>query len=288
MRQRNVIIITGCSGSGKSTALYTFEDSGFYCIDNMPVQLVTPFLEQNKEDAAQLAGWAFVMDMRDKHFLAGYDKLCRQLEADGYQVSIVFLDAEEQVLLRRYSQTRRHHPLGTGDSLVTAIGNERKKIAPLRDKAHYVIDTSHFSVHELKFAILNIARKHTSISGMAVNVVSFGFKHGTPLDADMIIDVRFLANPYFVPSLKLKTGESPEVENFVMKDPESGIFLSKYLDLLSYLIPKYAKEGKAYLTIAIGCTGGMHRSVVIARKVYEHIQRDQPTVRLFHRDIRFS
>ena len=288
MSQRNVIIVTGCSGSGKSTALGTFEDSGFFCIDNMPLQLVQVFLEQTREDTAELAGWAFVMDMRDKYFLDGYEKLCSQLETDGYLVSIVYLEAQEQVLLRRYSQTRRNHPLGTGDSLVTAIRNEMKKITPLREKANYVIDTSNFSVHELKFAILNIARKHTSISGMAVNVVSFGFKHGTPQDADMIIDVRFLANPYFVPELKMLTGESQEVERYVLQDPETKIFLTKYLDLLSYLIPKYAEEGKAYLTIAIGCTGGMHRSVVIAKKVYEHIRQHQPTVRLFHRDVRFS
>ncbi len=283
-----MIIITGCSGSGKSTALGSFEDSGFHCIDNMPVKLVTQFLEQSRQDASNLAGWAFVMDLRDRHFLDHYDQLCRKLEADGFQVSTVYLHTEEAVLLRRFSQTRRHHPLAGGASLVTAIRDESKKIEPLRHKAQYVIDTSNFSVHELKFAILNIAHRHTSIQGMAINVVSFGFKHGTPQDADMVIDVRFLANPYFVPELKLKTGESPEVENFVLKNPECEIFLEKFLDLLGYLIPRYSQEGKAYLTIAVGCTGGMHRSVVIAKKVYEHIRRDQPGVRLFHRDIRFT
>lgn len=286
MNQRNVIIITGCSGSGKSTALGTFEDSGFYCIDNMPVQLVSQFLAHSNADAGQPAGWAFVMDMRDKHFIENHGKLINELETGGFQVSIVYLCAEEQVLLRRYSQTRRNHPLDTDNNLMGAIRNEMEAIAPLRQKAHYVIDTSNYSVHKLKFAVLNIARKHASTAGMAVNVMSFGFKHGTPPDADMIIDVRFLANPYFVPELKLKSGESSDVEEYVLKNPETEHFLEKYLDLLDFLIPRYAKEGKAYLTIAIGCTGGMHRSVVIAKKVHEHIRRSEPAVRLFHRDLR--
>ncbi len=285
---RNVIIITGCSGSGKSKALGTFEDAGFYCIDNMPVRLVLDFLRQAEQDSDTLAGWAFVMDIRDKHFLAGYSDLCRQLKSDGYQVSMIFLQTDEQTLLKRYSQTRRHHPLGSQGSLIEAIRSEAAQIHPLLQSAHHVIDTSRFSVHELKFAILNLAQKHTSISGMSVSVVSFGFKHGTPQDADMIIDVRFLSNPYFVPELKEKSGESDEVRTFVLQDRETGLFLEKYLDLLDYLIPRYEKEGKAYLTIAIGCTGGMHRSVVIAQKVYEHLMDQRPAVRLIHRDIRLE
>ena len=158
-------------------------------------------------------------------------------------------------------------------------------MAPLRKRAKHVIDTSHFSVHELKFAILNIAQQHTAISGMAVNVVSFGFKFGTPPDADMIIDVRFLANPYFVPELKPQDGESDEVQAYVLKDPNTTVFLAGYLDLLDFLIPLYEKEGKAYLTIAAGCTGGRHRSVVIAKSIYEHIRHTRKTVRLIHRDI---
>jgi UPF0042 nucleotide-binding protein len=158
-------------------------------------------------------------------------------------------------------------------------------IGPLRKEAHHVIDTTHTSAHELKFTILNIAQKHTAITGMAVNVVSVGFKHGTPPSADLIMDVRFLSNPYFVPELKLQNGESAAVQEFVLKDAETTTFLQKFLDLIDYLIPRYEKEGKAYLTIAIGCTGGMHRSVVIAQKVYEHIQNRQTTVGLIHRDI---
>jgi UPF0042 nucleotide-binding protein len=286
LRQKNVIIVTGCSGSGKSTALSTFEDTGFYCVDNMPIHLVQDYLSNLKEVPPKLAGWAFVMDLRDGQFLGGYGDLCRHLNNDGYQVNILFLDSDEQVLIRRYSQTRRRHPLGDGGRLVAAIRNEKKLLRQLRQEAHHVIDTTHFSVHELKFAIVQIAQKYTAISGMSVNVVSFGFKHGTPPDADMIVDVRFLANPYFVPKLQSKSGESKAVQAFVLNDPETDRFLNKYLDLLDYLIPRYEKEGKAYLTIGVGCTGGMHRSVVIAQKVYDHIQQLQHPVRLIHRDLR--
>lgn len=286
MRQKNVIIVTGCSGSGKSTALSTFEDTGFYCVDNMPIHLVRDYLSNLKEVPPKLAGWAFVMDLRDGQFLGGYGDLCRHLNNAGYQVNILFLDSDEQVLIRRYSQTRRRHPLGDGGRLVAAIRNEKKLLRQIRQEAHHVIDTTHFSVHELKFAIVQIAQKYTAISGMSVNVVSFGFKHGAPPDADMIVDVRFLANPYFVPKLQSKSGESKAVQAFVLNDPETDRFLAKYLDLLDYLIPRYEKEGKAYLTIGVGCTGGMHRSVVIAQKVYDHIQQLQNPVRLIHRDLR--
>jgi len=290
MQKRPIIIVTGTSGSGKSTALAAFEDAGFYCIDNMPVRLVALFTNQPDIDAqnASIAGWAFGMDLRDRNFLPHYTGLLSELRQNGHSVSLVFLDADEQILLRRYSQTRRHHPLGHCGSLHDAIREEKRQLQPVRKQADHTIDTSRFSVHELKFAILNIARKHTAISGMAINVVSFGFKHGSPPEADLVMDVRFLNNPYFIPELKALTGETQEIQDFVLKDPETGLFLDAYTKLIDHLIPLYQKEGKAYLTIAIGCTGGRHRSVVIAQKLYEHIKRTQPTVRLIHRDIQFS
>jgi UPF0042 nucleotide-binding protein len=288
MKQRNVIILTGCSGSGKSTALATFEDAGFYCIDNMPARLVRVFLEQARQEVGHMAGWAFVMDIRDKHFLPSYGELCHQLEKDGYQVSLVYLHTDEQTLVRRYSQTRRHHPLGTAGSLIEAIRKEKQQIQTLENQAHHIIDTSHFTVHDLKFAIRNVAQKHTAISGMSVCVVSFGFKHGAPQDADMMMDVRFLANPYFIPELNQKNGESKEIREFVLQDEKTGTFITKYLDLLDYLIPLYEKEGKAYLTVAIGCTGGVHRSVVIAQEVYNHLRLRSNPIRLIHRDIRLQ
>jgi len=290
MRPRTIIIVTGCSGSGKSTALATFEDAGFFCVDNMPIGLMPNFISQADErtQVEDVAGWAFGMDLRDKHFLDRCRSMMQELKQSGYHPKIVFLHAAEQILLRRYNQTRRHHPLGRGGSLLDAVRAEKQQLQPLLEKADHVIDTSQMSVHELKFAILNLARQHTAISGMAVNVISFGFKYGTPSEADQVMDVRFLINPYFVPALKPLDGESKEIQDFVLKDPETGSFLDLYLPLLDRLIPLYEKEGKAYLTIAIGCTGGRHRSVVIATKVYDHILHTQTTVRLIHRDIRFG
>ncbi len=285
VKQPDIIIITGCSGSGKKTALGTLEDSGFYCIENMPIRLVSAFLQEARQNPEDIAGWAFVMDLRDRHFLADYPQMRQNLIKMGYKLTIVFLHADEQALIRRYSQTRRRHPLVSGGSLVMTVRNEMKMIEPLRKDADHIIDTSHYSIHELKFAILNIAQKHAASSGMAVNVVSFGFKRGTPPDADLIMDVRFLSNPYFVPELKTRDGESAQVQQYVLKDPETAVFLPKYLDLIDYLIPRYEKEGKAYLTIAIGCTGGRHRSVVIAQKVYDHIRHSRKAVGLIHRDI---
>jgi UPF0042 nucleotide-binding protein len=288
VKHRDIIIITGCSGSGKSTAIAAFEDAGFYCIDNMPARLVPDFLHQSENEQADLAGYAFCMDLRDKNFLTGFDDLNRRLKQDGHEVTIVFLEADEKALLRRFSQTRRHHPLGHGESLVTAIRAEKNQLEPIRNQATHILDTTQYNVHMLKFAILNIAQKHTSISGISINVVSFGFKHGPPCDADMIIDVRFLENPYFIAKLKSKSGETEEVRKFVLDDENAGPFLAKYLDLLDYLIPLYEKEGKAYLTVAIGCTGGRHRSVVIAQNVYDHINSKRPAVRLIHRDIQYG
>jgi len=283
---RTVVIVTGFSGSGKRTALNTFEDTGFYCIDNMPARLAARFVDQ-ADHSAPVAGWAFVMDLRDPRFLNDIEPLCLELTARQYRLQIVFLEADEQTLLRRYTQTRRHHPLARGGSLVEAIRAEKMLLQDLRNRADHIIDTSRFSIHQLKYAVLNIAQKYTAISGMAINIVSFGFKYGTPPGVDMIMDVRFLSNPYFVPELKDLDGESEEIKAYVGKDLHLRSFLTKYLDLMDFLIPLYQKEGKAYLTLAVGCTGGRHRSVVIAKRIYDHISRTQPTVRLIHRDIQY-
>jgi len=254
-------------------------------VDNMPVALLPMFLKQPIESAHELAGFAFVMDLREKGFLSKYASIFQSLEKEGYTFEIIFLEADEEVLLRRYSQTRRHHPLSEGKSLLDGIRAEQRELKLLREAAHSVIDTSRCNVHELRSIILDIAKKSVKLSPMRIHVLSFGFKYGIPQDADATVDVRFLPNPFFVPELQHLDGESEAVKTYVLEKQETRIFLSKYLDLLDYLIPLYEKEGKAYLTIAIGCTGGRHRSVVIARVIFEHIRALGKTIDILHRDI---
>ncbi len=285
VKHLNIIIITGLAGSGKSSALAAFEDAGFYCVDNMPVALLPKFLEMPIESHTEVAGIVFVMDLREKGFLAKYSAVFESLKKKGYQFEILFLEAEESVLVQRYSTTRRQHPLSQGRNLLEGIRTEKQQLTDLRAVSDKIIDTSNYNVHELKAKILEIARKSIKTESMGIQIISFGFKFGIPHDADLIIDVRFLANPYFVSELKHLDGENPKIKEFVLTHKETQVFLDKYLDLLDYLIPMYEKEGKAYLTIAIGCTGGRHRSVTIARKIFEHIRKTKNQAELVHRDI---
>ncbi len=284
MKHLTIIIITGLSGSGKSTALAAFEDAGFYCVDNMPVALLPKFLEMPIE-SHEIAGVVFVMDLRERTFLAQYASTFESLKKKGHQFEILFLEAEENVLVQRYSTTRRQHPLSQGRNLLDSIRTEKQQLKDLRAVSDKIIDTSNYNVHELKAKILEIARKSKKTASMGIQIVSFGFKFGVPHDADMIIDVRFLANPYFVSELKHLDGENPKIKEFILKHKETELFLTKYLDLLDYLIPMYEKEGKAYLTIAVGCTGGRHRSVTIARRIFEHIRQRNKQTEIVHRDI---
>jgi UPF0042 nucleotide-binding protein len=281
----NIIIITGYSGSGKSTALAALEDCGFYCVDNMPVALLPKFLELVSEINPEIAGLAFVMDLRERGFLDRYQEVFSSLRESGCELTILFLQASEQALLQRYSQTRRQHPMAQGLGVLDGIRTERDRLHELRRASQHVVDTSHFNVHELKAVISDLAQKSRKVSSITIQLLSFGFKYGIPADADLVVDVRFIKNPYFVPELKPLTGESPEIERFVMDDPNAALFVEKYLSLLDWLIPLYEKEGKAYLTIAVGCTGGRHRSVTIAKAIYHHIKGPERKVRLSHRDI---
>lgn len=293
MKCRNIIILTGRSGSGKSTALAAMEDAGFYCVDNMPATLLPNFLELALKDAFDFAGFAFVMDLREKGFLSSYPEIFTAVKQKGYTIEIIFLEADEKTLLQRFKQTRRPHPLAAGQSLMEGIGSEIELLAELRKLADRVIDTTTCTVHELKFLILKVAEKSTTLLPMAIQVLSFGFKYGIPMDADLIIDVRFLTNPYFIPALKPLDGRSKKIRSFVLHNDETNLFLQKYLDLLDYLVPLYEKEGKAYLTIAVGCTGGRHRSVVIADTIGGHIaemrqkalKQKQHRITITHRDI---
>jgi UPF0042 nucleotide-binding protein len=285
VKKLKIIIITGRSGSGKSTAIAAFEDAGYYCVDNMPVALLPKFLELPIKSNPKIAGLAFVMDLREKSFLSKYSSIFESLKNKGHPFEILFLDADEETLLKRYSQTRRHHPLSEDKSLLEGIRTEQQQLKDLKIAADKIINTSHYNVHELKSVIRDIAQKSKNFAPMKINVLSFGFKYGIPHDADLIMDVRFLLNPHFVPELKNLDGKNESVKNYVLNNGEARKFLKKYLDLLDYLIPMYEKEGKAYLTIALGCTGGRHRSVTIAEAVFEHIKKPDMQIIITHRDI---
>ncbi|MCP4628615.1 MAG: RNase adapter RapZ [bacterium] len=284
MKTPVLFIISGLSGSGKSTALDALEDAGFYCIDNMPVDLLPKFLEMPIERDSEISGIALVMDLRERSFPTKYSAVFGELKKSGYFFKILFLKAEEEILVQRYSETRRQHPMSDGKSLLENIRLERELLEDLRSAADIVIDTSSFNVHDLKSKILDIAQKSKINVPLHINVLSFGFKYGIPYDADLIMDVRFMVNPYFVAELKELDGEAQEIKDFVLGHEDTRAFLDKYLDLLDYLIPLYEKEGKAYITIALGCTGGRHRSVTIAGTIYEHIHAMGKTVELNHRD----
>jgi len=285
VKNLNIFIITGLSGSGKSTAIAAFEDAHFYCVDNMPVALLPKFLELPIEFDFEIAGIAFVMDLREKGFLTKYMPVFEALKKKGYKFEIIFLEADEEILLQRYSQTRRQHPFSQGKSLLDDIKAEKKALKGLKKASDTVINTSGYNVHELKSIILLIAQKAIKPAPMRINILSFGFKYGIPLDANLIVDVRFLTNPYFIPELKELDGETQEVKNHVLNNNETRLFLKKYVDFIDYLIPLYEKEQKAYLTIAVGCTGGRHRSVAIARYIFDHISKARKQIEVKHRDI---
>ncbi len=286
MDNQKVYIITGISGSGKTTVVQAFEDASFYCIDNMPMELVPKVLELPFKDHPQVKGAAFVMDLRSITFIKNFVSGISALEEMGITPTIIFLEADTKTLVTRYSQTRRHHPLDSENRLLDSIRSEQQTMQTIRQVAHHIIDTSNYNVHRLKSVILGlILDRKASVNLMKMNILSFGYKYGIPLDADLVMDLRFLANPYFVPELKPLDGESEAVKSYVLTNPETTRFLNKYYDLIDYLIPMYKKENKAYLTLALGCTGGRHRSVAIARAVFERLTQRGLNPSIMHRDI---
>jgi RNase adapter protein RapZ len=280
-----ITIITGLSGSGKTTAINALEDAGFFCIDNLPVSLLPRFLKLKSKADSEITRLALVMDLREREFLQQYPKIFQGLRDKGYMFEIIFLEASTETLLRRYSQTRRKHPLSEGKTVLEGIEAERAALRDLRDLADLVIDTSNYNVHQLKEIILTHALKEVPGKRMKIYVLSFGYKYGLPYDADIVIDVRCLPNPNFVEELKDLNGTSREVKQFMDRQKETRQFLKKYLNLLLYLIPLYEREGKSSLTIAVGCTAGRHRSVSIAETIFEELKKTHNVVTVTHRDI---
>jgi RNase adapter protein RapZ len=285
MKTPRVVIITGMSGSGKSTALRALEDIGFYCVDNMPVILLPKFLSIQSEASNDVRKVAMVMDLREKKFLETYTKIFSRLKDKGYKIEILFLDASDEALLHRFSETRRVHPLSLKGSVMDGIKLEREKLSTLKQMAARIIDTTSCNVHQLK----DIVQRHflSSSAGrkMVVNVASFGYRYGVPADADIVLDVRFIPNPYFVEDLKNYDGHHPDVRDYVLGTNESRAFIKKLCDLMAFLIPLYEKEGKARLSIALGCTGGRHRSVVLSNRLGAYFSENKYPVTITHRDI---
>ena len=286
MKNIRIAIITGLSGSGKSTALRALEDIGFFCVDNLPVALLPKLLEMQSGTASEISKIALVMDIRGKQFLEKHVEIISGLKADGYNIEILFLEASDDSLLHRFSETRRTHPLSEKRTVLESIKLERDKLSDLKQMADNVIDTSLYNVHELKDLIQRYYLSPSSGKRLVVNLTSFGYRYGLPPDADIILDVRFLPNPYFVKDLSDLDGNDKEVEDYVLGWDESRQFVDVLFKLVAFLTPLYEKEGKTYLNVGIGCTGGRHRSVVIINQLSRYFADRDYQVNLSHRDIK--
>jgi UPF0042 nucleotide-binding protein len=288
MKNLRVVIITGLSGSGKSTALRALEDIGFFCVDNLPVVLLPKFLAITVLSSPEIRQVALVMDLRERSFLDKYKRIFAGLKEKGYRIEILFLECSDDSLLHRFSETRRSHPLSAKGSVIEGIELEREKLDSLRQMADKIIDTTSVNVHQLKDAVQRHYLPSSKHKKMVVNVTSFGYRYGLPTDADLVFDVRFLPNPHYIEDLKIYDGHNKAVEKYVLGNTESKEFLKKILDLMNFLIPLYEKEGKAMLNIAMGCTGGKHRSVVMANQLSAHFFALKYIVNTSHRDINKS
>ena len=282
-----IVIVTGMSGAGKSTALNVFEDEGYYCVDNMPIELIPKFIELARGQKKEYCNVALGVDIRSGDALNELDDMLKELSQRHYNYKILYLDSSDEVLVKRYKETRRTHPLAKDDRVDHAIEEERKQMSFLKERADYILDTSHMLTRELKQELEKIFVENGHYNNLFVTVLSFGFKYGIPSDADLVFDVRFLPNPYYIDELRPQSGNDKPVRDYVMNNDISKEFLKKLVDMVEFLIPNYVAEGKNQLVIAIGCTGGKHRSVTLANELYERLSvaEKEYGVRKEHRDI---
>lgn len=281
------VVVTGMSGSGKRTAMKMLEDVGFYCVDNLPVPLIEKFVELIATPNSEISKVALGLDVRADQPFGDAQRILDKLKENGYLFEILFMDASDAVLLKRYKETRRMHPLSLEGRVEEGVCKERDILQGIKQKADYVIDTSNLLTRELKEEIDHIFVRNEEYNSLMVTILSFGFKNGIPADADLVFDVRFLPNPFYIDELKHKTGNDTEVQDYVMSFPEALVFLDKLTDMFDFLIPNYIKEGKHQLVIGIGCTGGKHRSVTLANELYAKMKdHGNYGVKLYHRDIK--
>lgn len=279
------VIVTGMSGAGKSSALKMLEDAGYFCVDNLPVPLISKFAKLLFQEHAEYDRVAIGVDIRSGQNLEELEPFLEQMKEKGQPYELLYLDSSDEVLIKRYKETRRNHPLTGAGRVENGIQEERERTAFLKQQADYILDTSQLLVRELKAQIDKIFVENEGFRNFMITVLSFGFKYGIPSDADLVFDVRFLANPYYVPELKYKTGNEKDVQDFVMKTEAAGVFLNKLEDMLKFLIPNYINEGKNQLVVAIGCTGGKHRSVTLANAITKRLGSLEYGIKVEHRDI---
>lgn len=281
-----LVLLTGMSGAGKSSALKMMEDFGFYCVDNLPIPLIEKFVSLTYEGVGEIEKFAIGVDIRSGGSLSELQDVLEHLDAKGKAPEILFLDAEDATLIKRYKETRRSHPLSGGARVETGITKERKKLDYLRQRADYIIDTSRLLTRELRAELEKIFIHQQDYKSLIITVLSFGFKYGIPSDSDLVFDVRFLPNPYYVDELRPKSGNDKEIQDFVLQYKESHEFLEKLTDMVNFLIPHYIAEGKNQLVIGIGCTGGKHRSVTLANELYKNLSANKEYgIKIEHRDI---
>lgn len=282
---QRLILITGLSGSGKSSAARALEDEGFFVVDNLPLALLTQFLTLIQLGTAAASDVAVVVDVRNREFLSAVEKTLAEVRAAGFPLEIFFFDASDEILVRRYSETRRRHPLAAKDTVAEGILLERRQLAFLRSQATAIVDSTQLTVHQLRDKVVKIARGEEGGSPLQVQLLSFGFRYGLPPGSDVVMDVRFIPNPYFIPELQPLTGLDRAVSDYVLAQTSCQDFMKRFRDLLLFLLPQYQREGKSYLTIAVGCTGGRHRSVTIVENLRPFLIGEGVALKVCHRDI---